>query len=493
MGKETNEINNKYGKLIVASRGPNTSNGSAQWFCRCECGNPELKLIRAGSLRSGTTKSCGCIQSEAMMKALNEESRLLARETNHVKRIGIHGIVELVGEYFGDNKRTLYRCLVHGEIWESTPTNMVQGHGLRCCQMANMSEVAERKKQLAEIRYLKKIEGLFEIKEPYKGKEHPILHFCIRHKELHLASPGQINKGSGLRCCGQEKLKQRAKAKRDKAAFEYDSKVARIGKAERMGIYISSDTPILHRCIEHGESHLSAPDNILQGGGLKCCFIFARDASLQRKSDAARKRLEDFCSNPNSRVELLGEYKGFHGKTLFRCKLHDRVYPAMPANILKGSGLLCCKRRGVDSLSQILEGTFQGAEKNEWLYLYELARFKDYLKFGISDTEYKRWETDKDQEYGEEVCKWWFDRRIEAYAVEEAIFYASIRHMEHPDELKEWIGYTEIRRIGRDQMVGLMQQMIDHLNEVGLWQFIVDQIPLTNEQRSTIDKIQAMQ
>jgi len=31
------------------------------WLCKCDCGNPNLVSIRAGSLKNGSIKSCGCI------------------------------------------------------------------------------------------------------------------------------------------------------------------------------------------------------------------------------------------------------------------------------------------------------------------------------------------------------------------------------------------------------------------------------------------------
>ena len=59
-----NEIGNKYGLLIVLSRAehPTTDHSTdAFWLCQCECGN---QIVVSGSrLRSGNTKSCGCIKS----------------------------------------------------------------------------------------------------------------------------------------------------------------------------------------------------------------------------------------------------------------------------------------------------------------------------------------------------------------------------------------------------------------------------------------------
>ena len=59
-----NEVGNVYGRLTVIERGPNKKDGTARWYCKCSCGNPELVLVMGSSLRNGKTKSCGCLHKE---------------------------------------------------------------------------------------------------------------------------------------------------------------------------------------------------------------------------------------------------------------------------------------------------------------------------------------------------------------------------------------------------------------------------------------------
>lgn len=49
----------RFGRLVVVSRLENLKDGRAVWLCRCDCGI--IKSIRAHDLRSGQTKSCGCL------------------------------------------------------------------------------------------------------------------------------------------------------------------------------------------------------------------------------------------------------------------------------------------------------------------------------------------------------------------------------------------------------------------------------------------------
>lgn len=51
----------RIGRLTVIERTENTKRG-VMWLCRCDCGN--TRAIARKELRSGDTKSCGCLRSE---------------------------------------------------------------------------------------------------------------------------------------------------------------------------------------------------------------------------------------------------------------------------------------------------------------------------------------------------------------------------------------------------------------------------------------------
>lgn len=56
-----NLVGNRYGRLLVIARAENKGKEPA-WLCRCDCGNE--KIIYGLSLKSGQTKSCGCLAIE---------------------------------------------------------------------------------------------------------------------------------------------------------------------------------------------------------------------------------------------------------------------------------------------------------------------------------------------------------------------------------------------------------------------------------------------
>lgn len=52
----------RFGRLVVVEREGTQKSGAARWRCHCDCG--KSKVIDGTSLRSGHTKSCGCLAHE---------------------------------------------------------------------------------------------------------------------------------------------------------------------------------------------------------------------------------------------------------------------------------------------------------------------------------------------------------------------------------------------------------------------------------------------
>lgn len=57
---------NKYGRLTVISFQKTGKDRSAKWLCKCDCGNE--CVVDGYRMRSGKTKSCGCLSSETARK-----------------------------------------------------------------------------------------------------------------------------------------------------------------------------------------------------------------------------------------------------------------------------------------------------------------------------------------------------------------------------------------------------------------------------------------
>lgn len=61
MGVKIDLTNKKFGRLLVL-RQANSKYNRPAWFCLCECG--VTKIAGGAQLRSGNTRSCGCLHAE---------------------------------------------------------------------------------------------------------------------------------------------------------------------------------------------------------------------------------------------------------------------------------------------------------------------------------------------------------------------------------------------------------------------------------------------
>lgn len=55
----------KFGRLIVLKRAENKGTKTA-WLCKCDCGNE--KIVSGDKLKTGNTKSCGCLNKELTIR-----------------------------------------------------------------------------------------------------------------------------------------------------------------------------------------------------------------------------------------------------------------------------------------------------------------------------------------------------------------------------------------------------------------------------------------
>ncbi len=84
MGKFINLVGKRFGKLVVQKLGETkTKDNKYRWQCLCDCGN---QLTTSGSLlRTGQTRSCGCLQSYNGRKQLSLLNRFSHGKTNTVE------------------------------------------------------------------------------------------------------------------------------------------------------------------------------------------------------------------------------------------------------------------------------------------------------------------------------------------------------------------------------------------------------------------------
>lgn len=64
MSKPSDVLGIRVGRLVAVQEVGKCRFGNKLWRCLCDCGNEAI--VRASSLRTGKTKSCGCLQREAV-------------------------------------------------------------------------------------------------------------------------------------------------------------------------------------------------------------------------------------------------------------------------------------------------------------------------------------------------------------------------------------------------------------------------------------------
>lgn len=108
----------RFGRLFVIGRSLRSTN-SASWICVCDCGNEST--VRSGDLRSGNTKSCGCLEIEARGKttAIDMTGR----------RFGSLTVLHLTPNL----RRRKWECQCDcGNITNVTPNNLISGNSKSC-------------------------------------------------------------------------------------------------------------------------------------------------------------------------------------------------------------------------------------------------------------------------------------------------------------------------------------------------------------------------
>lgn len=91
--QQKNIVGQRFGRLIVLEEDSNKSNS---WICQCDCGN--ITTVLKGSLTSGKTRSCGCLQREVGYSKLND---LTGQK---------FGMLTVISRAENDRKQVRYLC-----------------------------------------------------------------------------------------------------------------------------------------------------------------------------------------------------------------------------------------------------------------------------------------------------------------------------------------------------------------------------------------------
>lgn len=160
MNKFIDLTGQKFEKLIVAERVDNNSRGDTMWRCICDCGK-EI-ITRGNSLRSGHTRSCGCLcrwtkeednilkqfyqnnGSEYCSKLINRTkgSILIRAQELNLKTIVVSSNLpkKTIIKKLSD-KQVLSICKIHGETIHYYHDNKIR----RCLRCKNIQMIEHNK------------------------------------------------------------------------------------------------------------------------------------------------------------------------------------------------------------------------------------------------------------------------------------------------------------------------------------------------------------
>lgn len=79
----------RFGRLTtLKDSGERSKNRNIIWRCICDCGN--IKMVTTDSLKSGKTKSCGCLRIDALKKIMYKHGGGSSKSINRLYRIWIN-------------------------------------------------------------------------------------------------------------------------------------------------------------------------------------------------------------------------------------------------------------------------------------------------------------------------------------------------------------------------------------------------------------------
>ena len=142
----------KYGRLTVVKLSHKDNRWRRHYLCLCECGTE--KIVQAGLLKSGNTKSCGCLSRESKARRLpdnrNDVNQIILGYKRHAEAKGrefsltyeqVKEIIEKPCTYCGvshSNKKRDY--VYNGMDRYDNAKGYIYGNVLPCCIICNRAK-----------------------------------------------------------------------------------------------------------------------------------------------------------------------------------------------------------------------------------------------------------------------------------------------------------------------------------------------------------------
>ena len=149
MGKYIDITGEKYGRLTVIEKAE-SKNGKTRWLCQCDCGN--TKIVYSNDIRTGKTKSCGCLALEIRKQQKKSERKIIIPEDLKGKHFGYLTVLEHSKEETLKHNQGNYwlcSCKCGNNIFAST--KMLKGGYVQSCGCLQKEKAKEHMKQIQEL------------------------------------------------------------------------------------------------------------------------------------------------------------------------------------------------------------------------------------------------------------------------------------------------------------------------------------------------------
>lgn len=137
MKKVKNLIGQKFNKLSVIQRAKNSKSGNIRWLCKCECG--KYTIVSSQNLKTGHTKSCGCLNKNATYITHNKsktklykiwqgmKKRCFNKNEEHYKYYGERGII--VCDEWKNDFMSFYNWAINNEYKDNFTIERIDVNG----------------------------------------------------------------------------------------------------------------------------------------------------------------------------------------------------------------------------------------------------------------------------------------------------------------------------------------------------------------------------
>jgi transposase-like protein len=119
------------------------------------------------------------------------------------------------------------------------------------------------------------------------------------------------------------------------------------------------------------------------------------------------------------------------------------------------------------------------------LYVCTVTGCDGFLKLGITSNLDGRRRAGRGR-YGEVVYLQYFETRLSAYFLEQALLFATLAQAECPSVLADerWPGLTEIRRLHDCEALEIVDLYVNQMEDLGVWDFAAAHVPMSATQKA---------